>query len=393
MPLRRGHSRAERQLILLSAGTATRRAELSNHAERLAGEVDWHLLTATLAARNLLTILGPRLSDLARSHGGEELSRSVESALAGRRYQSVFLQLLGARVTSLLAQAGIRASPLKGPQLGERIYGDPSRRPSSDVDLLVPADRLQEAVEVVRSIGYHAPADEVDADGLPGLHLAMVHERRELPPVELHWRVHWYESSFAGERLLAPDGADPLTWRPAPGDELAALLLFYARDGFVDLRLAADLGAWWDVYGERVDPGALSELSASYPALARALAVSAAVAHKLVGLPAVRLLAGMPKPGLRDRGAIRLANPNPHTSRAQLYADIGMIDALLMPRGELGAFIRRQVLPSRTVLEERTRVTKQRRGGTRPGHAVRVVTRYAFTAARLVRAPERPVLP
>jgi hypothetical protein len=70
-----------------------------------------------------------------------------------------------------------------------------------------------------------------------------------------------------------------------------------------------------------------------------------------------------------------------------------MIDALLMPRGELGAFIRRQVLPSRTVLKERTRVAKQRRGGTRPGHALRVVTRYAFTAARLVRAPERPVLP
>jgi hypothetical protein len=390
MPLRRANSRAERQLILLSAGTATRRAELADHAERLAGEVDWQLLTATLAARNLLTILGPRLGALAQSHGGEEFSRSVESALTARRHQSVFLQLLGTRVTSMLAQAGIRASPLKGPQLGERIYGDPSRRPSSDVDLLVPADRLQEAVEVVRGLGYHAPTDEVGADGLPGLHLAMVHERGELPPVELHWRVHWYESSFAGERLLAPDGADPLTWRPAPSDELAALLLFYARDGFVDLRLAADLGAWWDVYGERVEPGALSELSASYPALARALAVSAAVAHKLVGLPA---LTGMPEPGLRDRAAIRLANPNPHTSRAQLYADIGVIDALLMPRGELGAFIRRQVLPSRTVLKERTRVARQRRGGTRPGHAVRVVARYAFTAARLVRAPEGPVLP
>jgi putative nucleotidyltransferase-like protein len=390
MPLRRANSRAERQLILLSAGTASRRAELSDHAERLADEVDWHLLTTTLAARRLLTILGPRLGELAPAHGGEEPSRSVESALATRRRQSVLLQLLGARVTSLLAQAGIRASPLKGPQLGERIYGDPSRRPSSDVDVLVPADRLREAVEVVRDLGYRAPTDEVDTDGLPGLHLAMVHEHGELPPVELHWRIHWYESSFAGERLLAPDGADPLAWHPAPGDELAALLLFYARDGFVDLRLAADLGAWWDVYGQRVDPGALSELSAAYPALARALAVSATVAHKLVGLPA---MPGMPKPGLRDRGAIRLANPNPHTSRAQLYADIGMIDALLTPRGELGAFIRRQVLPSSAVLKERTRVTKQRRGGTRPGHAVRVITRYAFTAARLVRAPERPVLP
>jgi hypothetical protein len=85
--------------------------------------------------------------------------------------------------------------------------------------------------------------------GLPLLHFVLVHERGELPPVELHWRVHWYERSFARERLLPPAVDPPGDWRPAPADELAALLLFYARDGFIDLRLASDLGAWWDVHG------------------------------------------------------------------------------------------------------------------------------------------------
>ncbi len=50
--------------------------------------------------------------------------------------------------------------------------------------------------------------------------------------MELHWRVHWYERSFAHERLLPPTPDDPpQNWRPAPADELAALLLFYAGMG------------------------------------------------------------------------------------------------------------------------------------------------------------------
>src|SRR5205814_8803590 len=100
----------------------------------------------------------------------------------------------------------------------------------------VAPEHLKRAVEVVRELGYARPTDYVDSSGLPLLHFALVHERDELPPVELHWRIHWYETRFARERLLAPDGAPD--WRPAPVDELAALLLFYARDGFTGLRQA-----------------------------------------------------------------------------------------------------------------------------------------------------------
>jgi hypothetical protein len=381
-------SGAERQLIVLSAGTAARRGQLAAHAERLAGEVDWPRLAATLRARGLLTVLGPRMLRLAEAHGGGQFAEGVRGALVARRHQSTFLHLLASRLVSLLGEGGIRCSPLKGPQLGERIYGEQGCRPSSDVDLLVAADQLPHAVDVVRALGYARPADELDSEGLPLLHLALVHERGELPPVELHWRIHWYEPCFAGERLLAPSVHEQPGWRPAPRDELAALLLFYARDGFVDLRLAADLGAWWDTYGDTVAPGALTELICAYPALGRALATSAAVAERHVGLPARRLLHDAPQAGWRERAATRLANPNANGSRAQLYADIGVIDALLMPRGGLRAFVARQVLPSKAVLEARAGAGRPRRGVTRTGHAVRVLTRYALTIARLLRRPE-----
>ena len=93
---------------------------------------------------------------------------------------------------------------MKGPLLAEAIYGDPGRRLSSDIDLLVAPEQLRSAVEVVRRLGYAAPTDYVQDSGLPLLHFGLVHERRELPPVELHWRVHWYERDFARERLLPP---------------------------------------------------------------------------------------------------------------------------------------------------------------------------------------------
>ncbi len=378
----------ERQLILLSAGTSARRRALAEPARRIATEVDWPSLSQLLRSRGLLTLLGPRMLELADGRASDEFAAALERDLAARRRQSTFLQLVTTQASRLLARAGIRCSALKGPQLGERLYGDLGRRPSGDVDLLVAAEQLGAAVEVMRGLGYGTPTDQLDGAGLPALHLTLVHERDELPPIELHWRIHWYEGSFARDRLLEPREREGEGWRALPEDELSSLLLFYARDGFVDLRLAADLGAWWDAYGESVRAGALADTCDAYPALARALRTAAHVAERLIGLPTRRLLGDATRLGIRERAALRLANPNPRASLPQLYADIGVIDALLLPAGEKRAFVRRQLLPSREVLEQRARSVGQRRVTTPPGHALRVIARSAVSAARLARAPE-----
>jgi hypothetical protein len=381
-------SRAERQLILLSAGTAARRRAMHEQAKRGMGEVDWPRLTETLSSRRLLPALGPRILELAEGCADDDFRIAVKQAIDAGHRHSAFLQLVSLRITAMLAEAGIRSTALKGPLLGEAIYGDPGRRLSSDIDLLVAPEQLQTAVEVVRGLGYGVPTDYVQACGLPLLHFVLIHERGELPPVELHWRVHWYERSFACERLLPPT-VDPLgDWRPALGDELAALLLFYARDGFIDLRQASDLSAWWDVFGADLSPGTLDELLHIYPALACVIPVAVEVAQKIVGLPARRIIRDMPKLGLRGRMAARLANPNPHASRSQLYADIGLIDGLLTPPGDFGAFVRRQLLPAPEVLDEQARHAARRRTRSPLGRCAGVLARYGLTTTRLIRAPE-----
>lgn len=379
---------AERQLILLSAGTAVNRHAMREYADQIGADVDWSRLSKTLRLRKLLPTLGPRILELSKGHANDDFVEAVEQAIDAGRRQSIFLQLVCLRIVKALADAGIPSTPLKGPQLGEDIYGDPGRRLSNDIDLLVAREQLHTAVEVVRGLGYDAPTDHVGHNGLPLLHYALVHERAELPPVELHWRIHWYEQNFARERLLPPADDQATDWRPVRVDELAALLLFYARDGFADLRLAADLGAWWDAHGAELPPAALDELLVAYPALARAMVVASEVAENLVGLPAERIIGEVPGLGFRSRIARRLANPNPQSSQSQVYADMGLVDGLLTPPGGFSAFVRRQVFLPREVLDERARISK-RRAHSPLGRGMGVLARYALTMARLVRAPER----
>ncbi len=375
---------AERRLILLSAGTAARREASSEQAARWIEGTDWPVLAATLRIRKLLTGLGPRIVELAGGAAGEEFVAEVDQAIDAARRQGGFLQLVTVRLLAMLAEAGIACAPLKGTMLAEAIYGDPGRRLASDIDLLVAPERLRDAVRVVRELGYGEPDDYVQERGLPLLHFALAHEQSRLPPVEIHWRVHWYEERFARERLLPPTVDAAGQWRPSPADELAALLLFYARDGFVDLRMAADISAWWDVRGGELAPGELAHTLEVYPSLRLVVEVAAQVAERIVGLPAERVLGQRPRIGLRGRIAARLANPHPRSSQSQLYADMGLVDGLLSPPGGLSAFVRRQVMVAPEVLAQQARHGARERARSRLGHGLGVLGRYGLRLGGLV---------
>jgi hypothetical protein len=380
------HSSAEEQLIVWSAGTAMRREARRGQAERLAETVDWRRLAELLGNRRLLATLGPIVAGLALAPAGDELAAAVARALESGRRHGAFLQLTGERVRAALVDAGIRCTALKGPGLSEAIYGDLGRRYSSDIDLLVAPEQLDAAVAVVRELGYEPPVDRIDADGLPLLHFALIHERGLLPPIELHWRIHWYERRYARECLLAPAQA-PAGWRPAPADELIALLLFYARDGFISLRHAADIAAWWDACGSQLQATAIDERIASYGALEPVLLASAKAAEKTVGLPAARIGGRGRRLGVRGAIAVRLADPHPHSSEVQLYADMGLIDGLLTPSGGLRALLRRQLVAPVDGGPRRAPV-KGWRAGSGLAHTLGLLGRYGMALTRLFRGSQ-----
>jgi hypothetical protein len=165
--------------------------------------------------------------------------------------------------------------------------------------------------------------------------------------VELHWRVHWYEIEFSARALArarpGPDGVRRLQ----AGDELAALLLFHARDGFAGLRHAIDAAAWWDAHAAAHDRVLLADAALEHPALARALLASATVLEQLVGVPADRLVPGPSDVPWGVRRAVALANPLMRGTPEQITAEITLVDALLAPEGQRRAFVRRRVLVGR----------------------------------------------
>src|SRR4029077_12763214 len=88
---------AEGGLTLSAAGTAGRRQARREEAERLGAATDWPRLAESLRARRLLTVLGPRIIELAGGWAGEGFLAAVEQSIEAGRRQAALLQLVALR--------------------------------------------------------------------------------------------------------------------------------------------------------------------------------------------------------------------------------------------------------------------------------------------------------
>lgn len=322
-------------------GTAERRRRTSERIRSLAGRADLDVLAALMARQLLFPLLGKRLLEVAPERVAPALGGPLEEALRLARRRGVQVELLALQLQADLEGEGILALPLKGTALARNLYGDPGLRIGQDIDLLVGADDLDRAVQTLARRGYRRGTSPYDDPGR--LHLGLVHERPELPPVEVHWRIHWYENAFS-QAMLARSEPAPEGRRARPADELAALLLFFSRDGLVGLRLAADVAAWWDRYGSPSGEPMLDRIRTEAPELSDALAAAADGLERLVGIGAEAIVS--PRPARwRSRTAIRMANWTVTGDLDQITANLTLVDWLLAPPGGGWSFVRRVLIP------------------------------------------------
>jgi hypothetical protein len=272
-------------------------------------------------------------------------------------------------VVELLAERGVRALALKGPQLAATVHDDVGLRETSDVDLLVSAGQLDATADALVAAGFEPQAERRCRDGLPDLHLVVHHPT--LPEVELHWRVHWYERSFAADMLERARPGDDGLLRADSRDLAASLLLFYARDGFHGMRMAADIAAWSDRHRASLEPAFLAEHACRYPELAPALTAAARVAERLTGTPALEWLGDAAASGPRVELAVRLADWRQDRDRDQMAANISLIGGLLGPRGSARDFARRELVPASNA------------PAATAAHAVKMCSRYALALWRV----------
>jgi hypothetical protein len=181
-------------------------------------------------------------------------SEAREALEAGRRDVAARNALLArelVQATRVLADAGVPAIPMKGVPLAETLYGDPSLRDCSDIDLLVPRDRARETLRLLRTQGYASEFSEhfFEALLLRG-HIEYTLVRRERGfeyVIDLHWGVGW--SSPDDRRAAAALWAEsrPVTRlggqmrAMSPDWELLTLAVHAARHGWRPLKWLVDV--------------------------------------------------------------------------------------------------------------------------------------------------------
>lgn len=328
----------ERELALRLAGTAESRRAAAERIAELAARADYDSLARILDLQLLLPLGAHRLEQAVPGAAPGGFQEMAERQTAHWRRLSAMQAAVTVTLLEALGRAGIAAAPLKGPLLAEAVHGDGGLRYSSDIDLLVDPEQLADAVDVLRGCGYGPSADLAWQDGRPLLHHALPPERSGLPPLDLHWRIHWGETELSRELL-----ASAVESRLRPADEIVSLLLFFARNSFAGLRLAADLSAFWDRHRESLGDAALEPLLTRRPELGDILAASALVAERLVGLPAARLLGQRSRPGRRALAATRLADWEMSGSEGERTARMTAIDWLLTPPRQWRSFARRHL--------------------------------------------------
>ncbi len=315
----------------------------------------------------------------------------MEEVRSTNRARALGMETLAGRVIELLASEGIKSLPLKGPFLACRAHGDGSMRVVNDFDLLVLPEQLDRSVSLIAEHLGYVSDDPGWLEGRPDLHCVLRHPDRRLPRIEVHWRIDLYEEKFSRDLLeRSSPGEDGLPCARLD-DELASLLLFYARDAFFGLRLAADVAGWWDRHGGDERKPVLKDHWTAYPKLRPALKAAALTAQRVVGTPAAEIIPETEPVETRVCLASRLGNWRQLGERDQLASNLSLVDGLLCPNDSLGAFLRRHMLMSKKRIAYTYRLRPDAR--LRVGiweilHPPKVLVRYLLGLLSALR-PER----
>lgn len=144
--------------------------------------------------------------------------------------------------TALLEGAAVPAAILKGSALSRDLYGEPHRRTSSDIDLLVGAADLPAADAALLAAGYRRDNDLPIAFWTSRLHHAVYERPGGRLPVEIHWSF-----SIPGFFNLEPgriwDGVrlEGLRGQLDRPTLITLLLMHHHLHGCTDLRALTDL--------------------------------------------------------------------------------------------------------------------------------------------------------
>jgi hypothetical protein len=202
---------------------------------RVLSAADWHRLSP---------LLYTHLNDGGEPGAGVGAPAAVlvalERAYLASSARSLFIRAALERALETLARTGVSAMLLKGAALVETVYPDPAHREMLDIDLLVAPERVSDATDALRKIGFdsvsEAMSEPVQARSVTTArhHDEALVNRDQLVAIELHRHIAIEGEEWASglsdfwERALT----NPVTGHlvPAPEDLLIHLCLHFTRN-------------------------------------------------------------------------------------------------------------------------------------------------------------------
>lgn len=162
--------------------------------------------------------LAERVLPMLTTHPGlsGELAQAASRVALATGLRNALLLQVTRKIAAALGEAEVPVVLLKGIDLCERVYGNPSLRPMQDVDLLVPEPLRARAVEALTPLGCHAE----EPLGRGTLRRSVVISGP--PPQRAHVHLHWhlanasYPLPYAARIDLEGFRARALPWPGAP---------------------------------------------------------------------------------------------------------------------------------------------------------------------------------
>jgi hypothetical protein len=171
------------------------------------GPDDWRLLAATARREGVAPLLYHVLNE---AGWPADAPLDIQADLRQAYYATTARNLLIYRELSHILTA-LRASPspplpvilLKGAALAATVYDNIGLRPMGDLDLLVPEERLSEAVTRLKALGYVEPHPDMAAgfNAQFGHHVHLQGGRDVHLAVELHWTLIGGEQDWRSPSL------------------------------------------------------------------------------------------------------------------------------------------------------------------------------------------------
>ena len=207
--------RPETELLLSCVGVAFRKDGPAQPPSTLPEGLDWTRFTGLCEWHNVASLVCRALPSVQNGAVPPAAMNRFRSLHHNYTARSLFLASELSRILNALESCGIPAYPFKGPALSVMLYGDPARRQSKDLDILIPKEGVRKAIDCLDTLGYGARASVAG-------HRLAAHRRTEYElqffrrdgklTVELQWAVVPGFFGFDHEKLGIWSRLEPRPW-------------------------------------------------------------------------------------------------------------------------------------------------------------------------------------